>query len=229
MERKYEHRVYPLGSSALTFDFGNVISEELNEFVVALSGLFESNPFPGFIECVPAYSALTVFYDSALAKSLVMSSETIFEAVSRDVESRIPAVRGAIQTESEVYEIPVDFSSENGPDLETVAELNGISTEEVIDLFLARKYRVYMLGFLPGFAYMGTIDPRISAPRLSTPRTKVPKGSVGIAGLQTGVYPMDSPGGWQVIGRTDTEMFLPDLEHPSYLSAGDLVQFVRKQ
>ncbi len=229
MKTRYKHRVYPLGNSSLTFEFGNEISEPLNEFVVALAELINSDPFPGFVETIPAYSSLTVCYDLSAARSLASRSETVFEAVSREIESRLGDVKAEKSSSAKIVEIPVDFSSDAGPDLENVGIQNGISSDEVVDIFLSRRYRVFMLGFLPGFAYMGTIDSRISVPRLSHPRKTVPKGSVGIAGLQTGVYPMNSPGGWQIIGRTGVEMFLPELENPSYLSAGDLVQFVRKE
>jgi KipI family sensor histidine kinase inhibitor len=119
-------------------------------------------------------------------------------------------------------EIPVDFG---GEDLNVVAEFSGLSTSGVVEIFLSRQYRVYMLGFLPGFAYMGEVDERIAVPRRATPRTKVPKGSVGIAGKQTGIYPFESPGGWQIIGRTPVEMFAPDREEPCLLRPGDIVRF----
>jgi inhibitor of KinA len=123
-------------------------------------------------------------------------------------------------------DIPVHYGGDDGPDLATVARFAECSEEEVITRHSQRIYRVYMLGFVPGFSYMGRVDPSIAAPRHRVPRLHVPAGSVGIAGGQTGVYPVDSPGGWQLIGRTDTVMFDADRDRPSLLSAGDLVRFV---
>lgn len=125
-----------------------------------------------------------------------------------------------------VFEIPVDLSAAAGPDLEFVARSTGLTVREVVDIFLERTYRVYMIGFLPGFAYMGETDRRINVPRRETPRTEVPKGSVGLAGSQTGIYPLRSPGGWQIIGRTEAELFTPRSADPVLLRAGDQVRFV---
>jgi KipI family sensor histidine kinase inhibitor len=129
------------------------------------------------------------------------------------------AERGAI-------EIPVRYGGAQGPDLDAVAAHAGCSAGDVIARHCARTYRVYMLGFVPGFAYMGRVDPSIAAPRHRVPRERVPAGAVGIAGMQTGVYPVESPGGWQLIGHTETVMFDPDRDPPSLLAAGDLVRFV---
>jgi KipI family sensor histidine kinase inhibitor len=122
--------------------------------------------------------------------------------------------------------IPVSYGGEFGPDLAAVAAFGRCTEEDVIRLHARKVYRVYMLGFLPGFGYMGSVDPRIAMPRLETPRMRVAAGSVGIAGAQTGVYPTDTPGGWRIIGRTGTRMFDPAWERPFLLKAGDLVQFV---
>lgn len=121
--------------------------------------------------------------------------------------------------------IPVCYDSSLGPDLVSLANTHGLSAEEVIQIHTSRLYSVYMLGFLPGFAYMGTVDPRIQTPRRAAPRTQVPAGSVGIAGMQTGIYPLASPGGWQLIGRTPLPVFQPDASSPSLLQPGDHVQF----
>jgi len=128
---------------------------------------------------------------------------------------------------SRTIEIPVRFGAESALDIEYVAESHGLSVEEVIDIFTSRTYRVFMLGFLPGFTYMAEVDDRIATPRKDAPRTAVPKGSIGIAGKQTGIYSLESPGGWQIVGRTDVEMFTPDGERPTLLNPGDHVKFVR--
>jgi KipI family sensor histidine kinase inhibitor len=135
-------------------------------------------------------------------------------------------VLGSVTQERDVVEVTAEFGSDSGPDLEFVASSCGTSAQEVVEIFLSRTYRVYMVGFLPGFAYMGDVDERIRVPRKDQPRLEVPKGSIGIAGPQTGVYPLETPGGWQLIGRTNTEFFRPGDDCPSLLKPGDRVKFV---
>jgi KipI family sensor histidine kinase inhibitor len=125
-----------------------------------------------------------------------------------------------------LIEIPVSFTGGNAPDLADIAKSASMTVEKVVELFTSRTYRVFMLGFLPGFAYMGEVGERIAVPRHKTPRQKVAKGSVGIAGRQTGIYSLESPGGWRIIGRTDTELFSPDNDPPCFLRPGDSVRFV---
>ena len=216
-------KIFPLGDSAVTVDFGNVISVDLNKRVISLAEHLTSNPFPGFVEAVPAYSSLAIFYDLLETRSAFPDQETAFDAV-RSVISAID-VDQVSSTDDRLVEIPVDFRPDAALDLEDLADRAGLSTKDVVEIFSNTLYRVYMLGFLPGFAYMGEVDERIAAPRRQSPRLKVPKGSVGIAGLQTGIYPLESPGGWQIIGRTDIELFTPDAESPCLLSPGDTVRF----
>lgn len=220
-------KIFPLGENALIVEFGDVISRELNEAAIALSTSIFADPFSGFIECVPAYSSTTIFYD--LAKVLACSPEfpTAFEAVRSVVEAHISNSTFALGGPRNMVEIPLDFSEAAGLDLGHVARQHDLSVDEMIEIFLAETYRVYMLGFLPGFAYMGEVDESIATPRLDQPRTKVPKGSVGIAGRQTGIYPLESPGGWRIIGRTDLEMFDHSKSEPCLLSPGDEVKFIR--
>jgi len=216
-------KIFPLGDSAVTVDFGNVISVDLNQRVISLGEHLTSNPFPGFVEAVPAYSSLAIFYDLLETRSAFPDHETAFDAV-RSVISAID-VDKVSSTDDRLVEIPVDFGPDAALDLEDLADRAGLSTKDVVEIFSNTLYRVYMLGFLPGFAYMGEVDERIAAPRRQSPRLKVPKGSVGIAGLQTGIYPLESPGGWQIIGRTDVELFTPDAGSPCLLSPGDTVRF----
>lgn len=219
-------RIFPLGDNALTIELANEISEPLNDLVLALFRHFERRPFPGFVEAVPAYSSLTIFFDVVQVRSHFPGCESAFETVKnlarKALEKKAAAV---IKSEAAVIEVPVFFDDECSPDLRAVAEFSGLAPGEVIDIFTSQIYRVYMLGFLPGFAYMGEVDQRIAVPRKSTPRLKVPKGSVGIAGRQTGIYPFESPGGWQIIGRTKMELFTPDDETPCFFSPGDHVKF----
>jgi len=163
---------------------------------------------------VPAYSSLAVIYDPTLID---------FGGVKRAVEG---VEASAESFEGELVEIPVVYGGEYGPDLEFVAKHSGLSVDEVIEIHSKPVYRVYFLGFLPGFAYLGGMDERIAAPRLERPRLKVPSGSVGIAGKQTGIYPIESPGGWRLIGRTPLRLFNPEKEPPTLLQPGDRVKFV---
>jgi len=219
-------RIFPLGDSALTVEFGNVISGELNQKAIALAAHFDQNQFPGFIEAVPAYASTTLFYDPVLVRNRFPEISTAFDAVKQLAESALEKIATNTSAQTRHVEIPVHFNAESSLDLEFVAASNKISSDEVIEIFLAKTYRVYMLGFLPGFSYMGEVDERIATPRRDTPRTVVPKGSVGIAGSQTGIYSLESPGGWQIIGRTDIEMFSPNVPEPCYLRPGDEVRFV---
>jgi inhibitor of KinA len=218
-------RYFSLGESALTVEFANEISGELNDRVLALSRYLEAEPFPGFIETVPAYSSLTVFFDVCRVRSCFPEFDTAFEAVRTITANAVKNAGSMAKAEPRVLEVPVVFGKDSGPDLEDVARLHKLTTEEVVGIFTSATYRVFMLGFLPGFAYMGEVDKRIATPRRQTPRTKVARGSVGIAGRQTGIYPFESPGGWQIIGRTAVELFTPGDDTPCYFNAGDRVKF----
>ncbi len=218
----------PLGDSALTITFGNVISEELNDLVLAADAAINRDPFPGFIETVPAYSSVSVFYDTVKTKRNARRPETAYDTAKSFVEHRLQEIVQVIHKAGKLVEIPVSFAPEDAPDLELLAEAKGLSKEEVIAIFTGQTYRVFMLGFLPGFSYMGEVDERIAMQRKETPRTRVPKGSIGIAGNQTGIYSLDSPGGWQIIGKTSLEMFLPGEDPPSRLQAGNTVRFVKE-
>lgn len=223
MKNFSKYKIYPLGESAVTIDFGNIISAEINDFVINLSNQIEKENFEGFIECVPAYSSLTVFYDVFQ----IRKNYGDFQFVKNFIKTTINNLSKSKKSKSKTIEIPVLFNKEFALDLEFVAESNNLKPSQVIEIFLSKTYRVFMLGFLPGFAYMGELDERIASPRKQTPSTKVPKGSVGIAGLQTGIYPLESPGGWQIIGKTETELFTPNKENPTLLQTGDAVKFTK--
>lgn len=218
-------RIFPLGDTALTVEFGNVISPELNQKALALAERIESLSFPGFIETVPAYASATIFYDVVHVRRAFPELPTAFEAVKNIVLEQSVGLWGSSAANSRLIDIPVKFDRDGEFDLEFVANEHEMSLDEVIATFIAMTYRVYMLGFLPGFSYMGEVDERIATPRRETPRTLVPKGSIGIAGRQTGIYSLASPGGWQIIGRTDAEMFTPNNERPCRLQPGDMVRF----
>ena len=219
-------KIFPLGEKALTVSFGNEISLETNEKVLNLAAHFEANRFAGFIEIVPAYAALTVFYDVLTVRKNFPEFATAFEAVKDLTENALRNLNEFTIEKSRLVKIPVNFSKEFALDLDFVAAENNLAPDTVIEIFLEKTYRVYMLGFLPGFAYMGEVDASIAAPRKQTPRAEVPKGSVGIAGRQTGIYSLSSPGGWQIIGKTNVELFTPNAaDAPTFLRAGDRVKF----
>ena len=220
-------KIFPLGDCCVTVDFGNEISVELNSRAIALAKIFQNNPFPGFIEAVPAYASASIFYNLVEVRQNFSEAASAFEAVRALVKSALSQQPAAIEeADPRMVEIPVDFSDGSALDLNFVADHCGLSPADVVARFTSGTYRVYMLGFLPGFAYMGEVDESIAVPRKETPRRRVPKGSVGIASRQTGVYPLESPGGWQIIGRTDAEMFAADRDPPCLLAPGDQVRFV---
>ena len=205
------------GDSALVVEFGDEISREVNRKVHALADALGKSSLPGLGEPVPTYRSLLVHYDP-LRLSCDEVKAFVSEALQKCEERPPPEPR--------VVEIPVVYGGEFGPDIEFVAEHNGLLVEEVIRLHSGATYTVYMLGFAPGFAYLGGMPDAIATPRLETPRTLAPAGSVGIAGEQTGIYPIATPGGWRLIGRTPLKLFDPERDPPTLLQAGDLVRFV---
>ncbi|MBY8914601.1 5-oxoprolinase subunit PxpB [Bacillus sp. YC2] len=218
--------IQPLGDSAVIIRFGEQISEQVNGRVHAAAACMEERPFPGFIECIPAFTSLTIFYD-VYAVSDIQKGVSPFELVKKEVAERLSDLTAEQKDGRRIIEIPVCYGGEFGPDLEEVAKLNDLTPEDVIRIHTEGEYLVYMLGFAPGFPFLGGMSERIAAPRKSSPRPSIPAGSVGIAGLQTGVYPISTPGGWQLIGSTPLSLFQPEKNPPSLLRAGDTVKFVR--
>ena len=194
------------------------IDPVINERAILLAARLRERRARGVRDIAPGYSTLGIHYDP-LQTDLAALEQAIEQEFARLASLDTIADRAVI-------EIPVNYGGDYGPDLDAVATFAGCSVDEVIKRHSGRTYRVYMLGFIPGFAYMGRVDPSLAAPRHRVPRERVPAGSVGIAGLQTGVYPVESPGGWQLIGHTTTRMFDADRDQPSLLAAGDLVRFV---
>jgi len=222
-----KYKIFPIGDNALTIEFGSEISAEHNNLVLKLAAYFEQNAFQGFVETVPAYASLACFYDVVIVRKNFSAFATAFDAVKNFVENALQNLDDFEETKPRLIEIPVCFDQESALDLDSVAAINNLTARQVIEIFLGATYRVYMLGFLPGFAYMGETDERIAAPRKRSPRLKVPKGSVGIARRQTGIYSLASPGGWQIIGKTNVELFTPEAKSPTFLQAGDNVKFYK--
>jgi inhibitor of KinA len=219
-------RIVSLGDSALLVEFGNEIDADLNAKSLGFCKNLEAEPFRGFIEAVPAYASAAVIYDAPHIQRNLREFSSPFEFVKSHVLRALAAAASAAEGGRDIS-IAVSFGGEDGPDLADLAVRCGLTESGVVEIFCGRAYRVYMLGFLPGFSYMGEVDDRIATPRRSVPRKLVPKGSVGIAGKQTGIYSLDSPGGWQIIGRTNQAIFLPESEPPSFLRPGDNIRFVQ--
>lgn len=218
-----QYKIFPLSDSAITIDFGNVIDENINDIVMQLYQYCIKNAFIGMKEAMPAYASMTIFYDVFIVKRKYPFFKTAYAFVEDYLIKSCENIGKGESFEKRTIEIPVIY---DGEDLKYVADYHQISEAQAVELHTAPTYRVYMMGFLPGFAYMGGLDARIATPRKSLPRTKVPAGSVGIAGNQTGIYPSESPGGWQLIGRTELQLYTPNADEITLLKAGDLVKFI---
>ncbi|ALI98706.1 5-oxoprolinase subunit PxpB [Rufibacter tibetensis] len=218
-------KMYPLGDAALVLQLGEEIAVETHQKVKAVAQFLDQHSFPGLLEYVPAFTTVTLYYDPWLVSE--RGQQDPYAAVEENVLEMLAELETETKTAvPQIKEISVVYGGEFGPDLAFVAQHTGLSLEEVISLHTQTEYLVYMIGFAPGFPYLGGMDPRIAAPRKEVPRKVIPAGSVGIAGPQTGVYPMETPGGWQLIGRTPLTLFDPNREVPSLLQMGDVVRFV---
>lgn len=216
-------RVESLGDRALLVVFGECIDADVNDRVHGLFSILRESELPGVLDLVPAYATLTVHYDPS---SWSRPGTLPYDAVRSEILRLSKEARAASPRPPRLVEIPVRYGGEFGPDLEDVAHHCGLSARALIARHSCPEYRVFMLGFAPGFAYLGGLDPALATPRRETPRLKVPAGSVGIAGTQTGIYALDTPGGWQIIGRTPLKLFDPSLEEPCLLGPGDRLRFV---
>jgi inhibitor of KinA len=217
--------LYPLGDAAIVLQFGDVINRATHLAIQAFTAALEEHPFAGFREYVPAFTTVTVYYDPWIVSRKGL--EDPYENVRQSLQQVLYQVKTyPADTRIRFVDIPVCYGGKWGPDLELVAALNEISSQEVIRLHAREEYLVYMLGFAPGFPYLEGMSDRIAAARKDKPRARVPAGSVGIAGKQTGIYSIPSPGGWQLIGRTPLVLFDPRRESPSLLQAGDHIRFV---
>jgi KipI family sensor histidine kinase inhibitor len=209
-------RLLPVGDAALSVEFGDTIDPALNARVRGLDRALRDRPFPGFLEAVPTYRSLLVLYDPRAARFADAG------AALRALADAPPMADAAAR----LVTVPTRYGGEDGPDLGEVAHAHGLTEAETVAAHCSSDYTAFMLGFMAGFAYLGTLPARLETPRRRTPRVRVPAGSVGIAGRQTGVYPVTSPGGWNLIGRTSIRLFDPRAEPPSLIQAGDHVRFV---
>jgi inhibitor of KinA len=219
------YQIYPIGDQGITLDYGGEMSETVNRKIFQLYKLLKNWQSEAVLDVIPAYHSISIIYD--LVKIKKIAGE---HSAYKYVETKLIVTEALISDESSEFQgrkinIPVCYDQSLAPDLQELAALHQLKMEEIIEIHCSKIYRIYMIGFLPGFAYMGTVDERIASPRKSSPRINVPAGSVGIAGSQTGIYPFDSPGGWQLIGQTPLQLFDATKENPTLLEPGDQVSF----
>ena len=209
--------IRPAGDSAVVVELGTEIDPTLNAHVIAIAAQLRRERIEGVRDVVSSYAAVTVYFDPVRT-----NFEALTSAITRHVTSPMPEPTPTLVP----LEVPVCYGGVYGPDLNTVADYSGCSADDVIQMHAVVTYRVYLLGFVPGFAYLGRVNDRIAMPRRETPRLSVAAGTVGIAGCQTGIYPLTTPGGWQLIGRTATCPFDPARDEPLLFTVGDSVRFV---
>jgi len=224
----------PLGDQAVVVQFGSTMSLEAYQQVRRVALILENNPIPGMVEYIPAYTTITIFYNPQelydwyqkhVGKEREEELDSLYQVICNLIREQLNQATIESTGVERTIEIPVCYGGELGPDLPDVAALNRLTEQEVIDIHVGGDYLVYMIGFAPGFPYIGGMSEQIAAPRRKSPRLSIPAGSVGIAGKQTGIYPMETPGGWQIIGRTPVRLFRPEDDPPSLLQAGDRVRF----
>jgi inhibitor of KinA len=220
----------PLGDSAILVNLGERVDLETHNKVRVLSEYLEKHPFEGMVECIPAFTSVTVFFDTVRLflnhmKPTMQDADYPYDRVAAIIQDILGRLDESVLAAPRVIEIPVCYGGEFGVDLEHVASINRLTVDEVVNIHASGDYLVYMVGFAPGFPYLGGMSGRIAAPRRQTPRLAIPAGTVGIAGEQTGVYPIETPGGWNLIGRTPRSLFLPKQQPPTLTEAGNIVRF----
>ncbi|TAH11115.1 MAG: 5-oxoprolinase subunit PxpB [Sphingobacteriia bacterium] len=215
--------IYPLGDQAITIQLGDYINASTNQEVIQIFTHLQNHPINGITDIIPAYSSITIVYDLAQF-SIPSFYSSRFDWIKSRLLQELELIN-PVQHSNKSIKIPVCYNNEFGLDLLYLSVHTNLSIEEIIERHTNKIYTVYMIGFLPGFPYMASVDPGIQMNRRAVPRQIVPKGSVGIAGEQTGIYPLDSPGGWQLIGQTPLNLFDVIKEIPCLLSPGDSVEF----
>ncbi|MFD1019900.1 5-oxoprolinase subunit PxpB [Thalassobacillus hwangdonensis] len=222
-----EAKLNPLGDQAIVIELADTISLDAHERVKQVTNYLDHENPEWMVEYVPAFTTVTVFYEPLKICTYITEDSPMlpYDWVVDQLKTMLMELKENEHSEPRTVKIPVCYGGDLGPDLKIVADENGLSEQEVIERHMNGDYLVYMIGFAPGFPYIGGMDETIATPRKDDPRLAIPEGSVGIAGKQTGVYPIETPGGWQLIGRTPLKLFRPDAETPSLLKAGDKVIF----
>ena len=221
-------KMEPMGDTAISIRFGDSISPKTHEKIRELTRYLDHHKLPGVVEYVPAFTNVTIYYDCIEASMLgrrKYHTQSPYKAMEMLLHEEIMKLQTKVMVEPEIIDIPVCYGGGFGPDLEFVANHNNLSMEEVIRIHSEGNYLTYMVGFAPGFPYLGGLSEKIAAPRRESPRLEIPAGTVGIAGNQTGVYPIGTPGGWQLIGRTPKKLFRPEKTPPSLIKTGDMIRF----
>ncbi len=219
------YKIYSLGDAAACIDLGNTIDEEINKKVTAIKDWISDNLTEDIKEVFVAFSSVSVYYDPNLISRKNLSNTTAFEYIRQKLETAFhQSTYNNDDVNKKIIRIPVCYSNEFGTDIDFLSHEKNISKEEIIQLHISKIYRVYMIGFLPGFSYLGKLDEKLAIGRKPKPVT-VAAGSVGVAGMQTGIYPLVCPGGWQIIGRTPLKLFDPNGIVPVAITVGDSVQF----
>lgn len=220
--------IYPLGETALTIEVGDEISEAVQAKVLSLQHFLQQLYIPGFIEMVPAYCSVTVYYDLNEIVKKAPVNACLFQWLQHYLEEQLSNwdTEHTFSSTTVIKEIPVCYDEPFGLDIKEVADYHHLPVEKIIELHTSTVYKVYMMGFSPGFPYMGILPASLITPRKSSPRVRVPAGSVAISGNQTGVYPIESPGGWNIIGRTPLKLFDKAKDNPFLLNTGDSIKFI---
>lgn len=229
-----DHIMMPVGEKAIIVTIGKEISKENHQKVMRLMHALQNNSLTGVTECVPAYCSITIHYDPIVIwkkqRRSVDEPISSYQYLKQELQHLLTHLEENSYIEQQAtgrtVEIPVCYGGKLGPDLVEVAKYHEITPEEVVAIHTGRSYLVHMIGFVPGFPYLGGMDKRIAMPRKAIPRQAIPAGSVGIAGEQTGIYPLSTPGGWRIIGRTPLQLFRPEDETPTLIRAGDFIKFI---
>ena len=212
-----EIKIHTAGDSSVLIEFGQEISPEINAKITAFVHLMKAQHVEGVKDMIPAFTSLLINYDPRVVN---------YGALKERLEKLLKLEVSQETAPSRIFDIPVCYGGAYGPDLADVAAFHGVSEEQVIQMHSGRDYLIYMLGFLPGFAYLGGLDKMLATPRLDSPRVRIEPGSVGIGGEQTGIYPMASPGGWRLIGQTPLSLYDEEKENSVPYEAGDYIRFV---
>ena len=217
---------FQISENAISLEFGKGINEETLVRITRLNHCIKRNPFAGFLSTIPAYTTLTLYFDPVgLMSDDSLKGSTTLDKISKYISSFNVETKNEQQTDNPIIQIPVCYDPIFGFDLQELSSFYQLTKEEIIEIHSSAVYTVYMIGFVPGFPYLGGLSKKLTAPRKQNPRPAIPAGSVGIAGQQTGIYPLETPGGWQIIGRTPLKLFDVKRQQPSLLKAGDKIKF----